>query len=237
MNLAHPSQTADSRRRLLAGRRPTATGGPGIAPRPARLKPVLKALVNGVGFIVAALPAATCLLEKWVSRREDVFLFWGQVFALIPGLPGRYLRRCFYYLTLEQCALDCEIGFLACFVHRRARVGPRVFVGPAANLGAVTLGAGALIGSRASILNGGRQHEFLPDGRLSPCDSRALPQVTIGAETWIGEASIVLADVGSQSIVAAGSVVAKSVPDRCIVGGNPARFVGKVSFGLEEPEP
>jgi acetyltransferase-like isoleucine patch superfamily enzyme len=198
---------------------------------------LLKTLANGLALLVAVIPAATCLVEKRVSRREELFLFWGQLFALIPGLLGKYLRKGFYHLTLEQCALDCEIGFLACFVQRRARVGPRVFVGPGANLGAVTLGAGALIGSRASILNGGRQHEFLPDGRLTPCDAHSLPQVTIGPETWIGEAAVVMADVGCHSIVAAGSVVAKPVPDRCIVGGNPARFVGKVSFGEQETEP
>jgi maltose O-acetyltransferase len=33
--------------------------------------------------------------------------------------------------------------------------------------------------------------------------------------------------VGSRSIVAAGSVVSRTVPDACIVGGNPARFVGR----------
>jgi len=236
MNLADTQPTADSRRRQLASRRPTATGGPGPGPRPARLKLLLKALVNGLALFAAALPAATCFLEKRLSRREDLFLFWGQLFALTPGLVGKYLRKGFYHLTLDQCSLDCEIGFLACFVQRRARVGPRVFIGPAANLGAVTLGAGALIGSRASILNGGRQHEFLPDGRLTPCDPQSLPQVTIGEETWIGEAAVVMADVGSRSIVAAGSVVARPVPDRCIVGGNPARFVGKVTFD-EETEP
>jgi virginiamycin A acetyltransferase len=49
--------------------------------------------------------------------------------------------------------------------------------------------------------------------------------VRIGAGAWIGSAAIVLADVGSETIVAAGSVVTKALPDRVIAAGVPARVV------------
>ena len=51
--------------------------------------------------------------------------------------------------------------------------------------------------------------------------------MTVGSQTWIGEAAVVMADVGSQCIVAAGSVVASRVADRSIVAGNPCRYVGR----------
>lgn len=46
----------------------------------------------------------------------------------------------------------------------------------------------------------------------------------------IGGGSVLLPGVtiGENAFVAAGSVVTRSVPDRAIVGGNPARVVGKV---------
>jgi acetyltransferase-like isoleucine patch superfamily enzyme len=52
--------------------------------------------------------------------------------------------------------------------------------------------------------------------------------VTIGNDVWIGFGAIVLSGVtiGEGSIVAAGSVVTKDVPEYTIVGGNPARKIG-----------
>lgn len=60
----------------------------------------------------------------------------------------------------------------------------------------------------------GRRYDFKP--------------VKIGDDVFIGTNSIVMPGVkiGNRVIVAAGSVVTKSVPDNCIVGGNPARIIG-----------
>lgn len=51
--------------------------------------------------------------------------------------------------------------------------------------------------------------------------------VHIGDHVWIGSKSIILkgVTVGNGSIVAAGSVVTKNVPDNVIVAGNPARII------------
>lgn len=49
----------------------------------------------------------------------------------------------------------------------------------------------------------------------------------IGHDVWIGCKSIILPgiEIGNGAIIAAGSVVTKSVPPYCIVGGNPAKFI------------
>jgi acetyltransferase-like isoleucine patch superfamily enzyme len=49
----------------------------------------------------------------------------------------------------------------------------------------------------------------------------------IGRRCFIGARSLILPGVriGDESIVAAGSVVTKDVPPRCIVAGNPARVI------------
>lgn len=191
------------------------------------MKWILKWLGISLGMAVVALPAASCRLEAWMSARDELFLFWGQSFGLVPGLPGKYLRKCFYWFTLKACSLDCDIGFLSYFNHRQTEVGPRVYIGVGTVLGLVTLRAGSLIGSRVSIINGGRQHRWGADGRLTACDNSALKRVHIGEETWIGEAAVVMADVGSRCMVAVGSVVSSPVENDCIVGGNPVRFIGR----------
>lgn len=51
--------------------------------------------------------------------------------------------------------------------------------------------------------------------------------VTIGDGAWIGHGAVILpgSSIGRMSIVAAGAVVRGEVPDRCIVGGVPARIL------------
>jgi len=56
-------------------------------------------------------------------------------------------------------------------------------------------------------------------------------QVFLNKNGFIGGSSIILKGVfiGEKSIVAAGSVVIKSIPDGEIWGGNPAKFIKKLS--------
>ena len=46
--------------------------------------------------------------------------------------------------------------------------------------------------------------------------------VTIGADTWIGDRAVVMADVGKHSVVGAGSVVTKPLYDCAVACGSPA---------------
>lgn len=53
-------------------------------------------------------------------------------------------------------------------------------------------------------------------------------KITIGDYTYIGEGCMIMPGVkiGSNVIVGAGSVVTKSIPDGCMVAGNPVRIIG-----------
>ncbi|MGY1749244.1 acyltransferase [Modestobacter sp. SYSU DS0511] len=52
--------------------------------------------------------------------------------------------------------------------------------------------------------------------------------IRVGSDCFIGARSIIMpgVEIGDRSIVAAGSVVVRSVPPGSIVGGNPARIIG-----------
>jgi phosphonate metabolism protein (transferase hexapeptide repeat family) len=65
-------------------------------------------------------------------------------------------------------------------------------------------------------------------------DWRRSHRVTIGHDTWLGHAAVVLpgVTVGHGAIVAAGAVVAKDVAPYTIVGGVPAKFIKR-----RHPEP
>jgi virginiamycin A acetyltransferase len=197
----------------------------------------IKRFANGISLTVAMPAAALCWLEtKWTDRGEAVFAFWAQLFAMLPGRPGMYLRRGFYRLTLESCDPRCYIGFGAICSHRDVRIERDVYVGTYSLIGSAWLHERCLIGSRASLLSGGALHELGPDSRWTPTNLRRLRQIHIGPDTWIGEAAVVFADVGAGALVAAGAVVSTNVAPCIVVAGNPARFVRTLSAPKPSPD-
>ena len=57
-------------------------------------------------------------------------------------------------------------------------------------------------------------------------------QVTIKEGCWIGFGVQIMSGVtiGKQSVVAAGSIVTKSIPDYSVAGGNPAKILKRFNF-------
>jgi acetyltransferase-like isoleucine patch superfamily enzyme len=87
----------------------------------------------------------------------------------------------------------------------------------------ITMGDNAMIGDQVTIYDTDF-HRIDEGGEV-----RVAP-VTIGDNVWLGRGATVLpgVSIGDHSIVAAGAVVAKDVPARTVVAGNPARPVRDV---------
>jgi virginiamycin A acetyltransferase len=189
----------------------------------------VKEFLKAVTDCVAALVVFPAALLFWLGRTslgaEKAFPGWSQAFALIPGLSGVYLRRAFYRLVLPRCEAGCCFSFGTLFSHSTAEIGRNVYVGVYGCLGNVTLEDDVLLGSHVSIINGGGQHGI--DRLDIPIREQpgTFPRVTIGRDSWIGDGSVVFADVGRHSVIGAGSVVTKPVPDYAIAVGNPARVI------------
>jgi virginiamycin A acetyltransferase len=189
------------------------------------LRKSIKNFFNGLSILLLSPLALSCYLEKRLSPGEEVFLFCAHLAAILPGLPGVYLRRALYYMTLDHCSLDSYIGFGVIFTHRGAQVETKAYIGPYSLIGCACLRSACLIGSRTSILSGASLHEQDEDGCWLPYDSSKLKTVEVGSNAWIGEGAIIMADIGKGSMVAAGAVVSSPVPDKITVAGNPARLV------------
>ena len=91
----------------------------------------------------------------------------------------------------------------------------------------IFIGAGTLIGPDCLITDSDFHIPWPPEARTTYSDAQHDAGVTIGPNVWIGARVIILKGVtiGEGSIVAAGSVVVKSVPENVMVGGNPARIL------------
>ncbi len=186
---------------------------------------LLKVVANSAAA-VAVLPAVVCYrFGAFLLGSNRAFPGWSQAFSLLPGLTGNYLRRAFYWWVLPECGEDACICFGAIFSHGTARIGRNVYTGPFCSLGNVTLEDDVLLGSHVSVTNGSNQHGI---ERLDiPIREQpgVWPRITIGADTWVGDRAIVMADVGKHCVIGAGSVVTKPIPDYAIALGAPARVV------------
>lgn len=202
-----------------------------------RFRHVLKRAIDRGCLGLVAPAAAMCLIEAWASdHSEATFTFWAQAFALAPGVPGVFLRRAFYRCTLEACASSFFIGFGAMCSHRSVTIEDDVYIGPYAIVGSSRLRRGCLIGSRCSILSGGALHTLDENLRWTAMDRTRVRSIDIGEYAWLGEAAVVLADVGASAMVAAGAVVSSAVPPETMVGGNPARFVRRLRIRPADEE-
>jgi len=186
----------------------------------------LKSFLNRLCQLVMFPFALSCWMEKSISMHsERVFSLWTQFFALIPGILGIFLRRGFYSLTLERCSLNTHIGFGSIFTHRSVIVEDSVFIGLYCIIGSCHLGRGSLIASRVSITSGKTSHVRSDDGSWLPFDHNRAVQVRIGPKAWIGEAAVVMANVGQGSLVAAGAIVTHATDSNVVVAVSPARLV------------
>jgi len=91
----------------------------------------------------------------------------------------------------------------------------------------IIIGDNVLIGSGVLITDTDA-HAIDPEKRRinNPKDILSVP-IKINNDVFIGARAIILKGVviGEGSVVAAGAVVSKEVPPRCIVAGNPAKIV------------
>lgn len=88
------------------------------------------------------------------------------------------------------------------------------------------IGDNVMMGPNVSILSG--SHNF--NSTLIPMTEQGATMrnpVVIGNDVWIGTRVIILPGVkiGDHSIIGAGSIVTKDVPEWAIVGGNPAKVI------------
>jgi acetyltransferase-like isoleucine patch superfamily enzyme len=186
------------------------------------LRRVLKMLVFGIAWLAVSPLVILSWLEARLTKGEQVFLFCAQLLAWMPGWPGARLRGAFYTGSLERCSWETHIGFGSVFTHRGAVLAANVSMGAYCVIGHAHLGAGVMMGSRVSIPSGKRQH-FGEDGAL--VTEARYDTVSVGAGCWIGEGAILLSQVGPGSVVSAGAVVVKAMPERSIIGGNPAQVL------------
>ena len=175
-----------------------------------KLRTIAKRAVQGLSLVFALPLGLLCCF----GRIPVTYTFFAQMLALVPGIPGNFWRAAFYKLTLYDCSIDMVIGFGSFFSRPQVSIAPHVSIGSYCIIGPAKIGSRTQISSHVEI-PGARQHVRDAQGLLSDSSKAPNTYVTIGADCWIGASSIIMADVGAQSTIGAGSVVVKEHPCPC----------------------
>lgn len=188
-----------------------------------------------IAFIAATVSVAPSLLSYAIKSamfgRDRALHGSSQALSLVPGIAGQYLRRAFYCRVLDECHASVTIEFGTLFSQAGARLGEQVYVGPHCHLGLVHLERDVLIAAGVHVPSGPETHGISSLDRPIREQPGNLRMVRIGAGSWIGSGAVVMADVGRDSVVAAGAVVTEALPDRIIAAGVPARVVRQRGAG------
>jgi acetyltransferase-like isoleucine patch superfamily enzyme len=148
-----------------------------------------------------------------------------ELLALLPGLSGRYLRRAFLCRSLAHCDRTASIGFGTIFSKVGCRIDANVYIGPRCHIGLAHLERDVLIAAGAHVTSGSRMHGTDDPSRPIRAQPGVNTLVRVGEGAWVGSAAVVMADVGRATVVGAGAVVARPLPDLVVAAGVPARVI------------
>ena len=145
-------------------------------------------------------------------------------------LPPAELRK--YMSVLIGQEIDEGFGLFPPFYTncgKNIHLGKNVFINSGCHFqdqGGIYIGDGTFIGHNVILAT--LNHDLNPNSRG---DMWPKP-IHLGKKVWIGSGAIVLPGVtiGDNSVIAAGSVVTKNVPENSVYGGNPAKLIKKIEF-------
>ena len=135
----------------------------------------------------------------------------------IKGILGKVGKNC----VVEQ-PLFCTYGY-------NTTVGDNFFLnvnGKLMDSGKITIGNNVFIAPNVCIIT--EEHAMDVEQRMAGLEYTH--PVTIGDNVWICTGALILPGVtiGEDSIIGAGSVVAKDIPPKCLAVGNPCRVIRKL---------
>jgi acetyltransferase-like isoleucine patch superfamily enzyme len=189
------------------------------------MKKALKKLSRVVATLILAPEFLSYRIRSRWFGRDRALEGSTQTLSLIPGLVGQVFRRAFLTQVLDFCHPESTVEFGTIFSKAGTRIEENVYIGPHCHIGWVHIERDVLIAAGVHIPSGPMTHGTADPARRIQDQPGSLQQIHIGAGTWIGSGAVIMADVGCDSVIGAGAVVTKPIPNRVLAAGVPARVL------------
>ena len=206
----------------------------------------MKLFIIRVAFYLGKI-SASLFPERLISKFTNFFHFFhsGRIVAILKSSNpdalfkyptylkgGKYISigknfNSSYRLRIEAWDKYNDMNF-----EPSITIGDNVSFSDNCHLGAINsiiIGNNVLVGSNIYITDHFHGESTNSELYLAPVLRNLVSKgpVIIGDDVWIGDGVIIMPNVklGKSCIVGANSVVTKSFPDNCILGGSPAKII------------
>lgn len=180
--------------------------------------------------VAVALSAAVLSPLILLSRASGVlFKASSELLSVVPSFPGFAVRYAFYRLTLASCGKNVLFDFGTVLYSREIRIGSNVTFGLGNLIQHCHFGNNVLVSDGCRFVGGTEKHNFSRTDISINRQGGRIRYIHVGDDCWIDCGSIVMANVGTGTVVQAGSVVTQDLPEYSICRGNPAKVVDRRS--------
>jgi len=177
---------------------------------------------------------------KLILSKARLFLFKGNFFKLgkKSTILGSFRIKGAKYISIGNKVFIHDGSWIEALAAQ-----PCLFIGNGTYIGrmshiislkSITIGDNVLIADKVYISDNSHEYQDINIPiKMQPI--KLIREVVIGDNSWIGEnVSIIGANIGKHSIVAANSVVTKDIPDYCIGAGVPAKIIKRYDFSKQK---